>query len=269
MSGLQRRVLTAVLLLAAFVPILFWAPAGGWILLISLILGVAAHEWARISRFPVGVSAMYALTLILVALLLAYFPSPQMAVARSGLLAVAAFFWIFVVPVWLSRRWQGQAPFVRAAVGVIVLLPTWAALLYLRERGPWVVLAVMAVVWIADTAAFLAGRRFGQHKLAPGISPGKTREGVVGALLALLLYASAVSAAVVGLRIVSAVMLAMALLYFSVLGDLFESWIKRVAGLKDSGTLLPGHGGVLDRIDALTAALPIAAGILMLAAHYP
>ena len=127
---------------------------------------------------------------------------------------------------------------------------------------------VLAVVWVADTAAFFAGRQYGQHKLAPRISPGKTREGVVGAVLALVLYASAVSAAVVGLRIVDALVLAMALLYFSVLGDLFESWIKRVSDMKDSGALLPGHGGVLDRIDALTAALPIAAGVLILAEYY-
>jgi phosphatidate cytidylyltransferase len=152
----------------------------------------------------------------------------------------------------------------RAAVGMIVLLPTWAALLYLRERGPWILLAVLAVVWIADTAAFFSGRRFGWYKLAPAISPGKTWEGVAGAMAALLLYASAVSAAVHGLRIMGALLMAMTLLYFSVLGDLFESWIKRVADRKDSGTLLPGHGGVLDRVDALTAALPIAAGLLML-----
>jgi len=150
----------------------------------------------------------------------------------------------------------------------VILLPTWAALLYLRERGPWVLLAVLAVVWVADTAAFFAGRQFGHHKLAPRISPGKTREGVIGAMLALVLYASAVSAAVVGLRIVGALVLAMALLYFAVLGDLFESWIKRVSDMKDSGTLLPGHGGVLDRIDALTAALPIAAGVLIVAEHF-
>lgn len=268
MSTVQRRVLTALLLLAVFVPALFWAPAGGWSVLAAVVVAVAAHEWARLSRFPAGVSVAYAVLVGLVALVLSALPDGEGSVARYGLLGLAALFWIFVAPLWLSRRWRGQAFFVRAAVGVVVLLPTWAALLTLRERGPWVLLAVMAVVWIADTAAFFAGRRFGQHKLAPAISPGKTREGVIGAMLALILYASAVSAAVVGLRIVGALVLTMALLYFSVLGDLFESWIKRVADMKDSGTLLPGHGGVLDRIDALTSALPIAAGVLLLAEYY-
>jgi phosphatidate cytidylyltransferase len=151
---------------------------------------------------------------------------------------------------------------VRALVGVLVILPTWAAIVSLREQSPWLLLGVMALVWIADIAAYYAGRRFGRHKLAPEISPGKSWEGVMGAGVALLLYASAISAAIHGLRIPGALILAAALLYFSILGDLFESWMKRLAGVKDSGSLLPGHGGVLDRIDALCAALPVAAGIL-------
>ena len=165
--------------------------------------------------------------------------------------------------------WQPAARWLRIVVAFVALCGAFVAVVELQARSPWLVLAAMAIVWIADTAAFFAGRRFGRRQLAPRISPGKTREGVIGAMLALILYASAVSAAVVGLRIVGALLLAMALLYFSVLGDLYESWIKRVADMKDSGTLLPGHGGVLDRIDALTAALPIAAGVLLLADHYP
>jgi phosphatidate cytidylyltransferase len=266
MSVVMRRVITAIVLLALFVPALFFAPAPLWSALVALVVLVAAHEWARLARFPCASARLYAGLLGLVALGLPYLPMPQ--ALHGGLLVLAAGFWIFIAPVWLSLRWRGDGAFVRAAVGAVILLATWAALLDLRARGPWVLLAVMAVVWIADTAAFFAGRRFGQHKLAPRISPGKTREGVIGAMLALILYASAVSAAVVGLRIVGALVLAMALLYFSVLGDLYESWIKRVADMKDSGTLLPGHGGVLDRIDALTAALPIAAGVLLLADHY-
>ena len=268
MEGLFRRVMTAGVLLAVFVAALFWASAQAWSALIAVVVAIAAHEWARLARFPARIGVFYALVLGGLVLGLPYFPGVDVSALRYGLLVMAALFWIVVAPLWLARGWRGQAVFTRAAVGVVILLPTWAALLYLRERGPWVLLAVMAVVWVADTAAFFAGRRFGQHKLAPRISPGKTREGVLGAMLALMLYASAVSAAVVGLRIVGALVLTMALLYFSVLGDLFESWIKRVADMKDSGTLLPGHGGVLDRIDALTAALPIAAGVLMLAEHY-
>ena len=268
MEGLFRRVMTAGLLLVGFVAALFLAPAPLWAALIAGVVGIAAHEWARLGQFPSGVQILYAVALGGMALLLPYLPGIDEVLLRNSLLVLAALFWVVVAPLWLSQRWHGQRIFLRAALGVVILLPTWAALLYLRELGPWVLLGVLAVVWLADTAAFFAGRQFGQHKLAPRISPGKTREGVIGAMLALVLYASAVSAAVVGLRIVGALLLAMALLYFAVLGDLFESWIKRVADMKDSGSLLPGHGGVLDRIDALTAALPIAAGVLILAEHF-
>lgn len=268
MEGLFRRVLTAGLLLAGFVAAVFFAPALLWTALIAGVVGLGAHEWARLAQFPSGVQVLYALALGGLALLLPYLPGIEFPWLRNGLLVMAALFWGVIAPLWLSLRWRGQQVFVRAALGVVILLPTWAALLYLREQGPWVLLGVLAVVWLADTAAFFAGRQFGEHKLAPRISPGKTREGVIGAMLALVLYASAVSAAVVGLRIVGALLLAMALLYFAVLGDLFESWIKRVADTKDSGSLLPGHGGVLDRIDALTAALPIAAGVLIIAEHF-
>jgi phosphatidate cytidylyltransferase len=151
---------------------------------------------------------------------------------------------------------------VRAVVGVVVLVPTWAALLYLHARGPGVLLGVMAVVWIADTAAYFAGRQFGRHKLAPAISPGKTWEGVAGAFAALAIYAGVLSR-LAAMPLLSLLLMVSGLLYLSILGDLFESWIKRLSGMKDSGDILPGHGGVLDRIDAMTSTLPIAVGMLM------
>jgi phosphatidate cytidylyltransferase len=181
---------------------------------------------------------------------------------QAGLIMLAAAFWLVVAPLWLFGRWRASQPFTRAAVGVVLLVPTWAALLYLHGRGPAVLLGVMAVVWVADTAAYFSGRSFGRHKLAPLISPGKTWEGVAGALAAVAAYAALLSVAV-GMPLLSLVIMAGGLLYVSVLGDLFESWIKRVSGMKDSGSVLPGHGGVLDRIDALTSTLPIAAGLLM------
>ena len=179
-----------------------------------------------------------------------------------ALILLAVAFWLLVAPLWLLGRWHAPHALVRAAVGVVVLLPTFAALLYLHARGPAVLLGVMAVVWIADTAAYFSGRFFGRHKLAPAISPGKTWEGVAGAFVALALYAAAVSrwGALPWLPLF---LMVWGLLYLSVLGDLFESWIKRVSGMKDSGAMLPGHGGVLDRIDALTSTLPIATGMLM------
>lgn len=256
----MNRVVTGVVMLAIFVPALFFLPAVLWAALIALVAGVAAQEWARISAFPAPLPVIYGAGMTLMSMVVYYLPAQSHAMLM--LWAMAAVFWILVAPLWLASRWQARGVFVRALTGTLVVLPAWAAMVALRERSPWLLLGVMALVWIADTAAYFAGRRFGRHKLAPQISPGKSWEGVGGAGIALLLYASAVSAAIVGLRIPGALFLAAALLYFSILGDLFESWMKRVAGVKDSGTILPGHGGVLDRIDALTAALPIAAGIL-------
>jgi phosphatidate cytidylyltransferase len=155
-----------------------------------------------------------------------------------------------------------------APIGWIVLVGFWVALVQLHARSPWLLLAAMAVVWIADTAAYFAGRAFGRHRLAPAVSPGKTWEGVAGAVVAVALYALACAYFLphFGLApephpatLVAWLVLGMVLTAVSVIGDLYESWLKRAAGVKDSGRLLPGHGGILDRIDALLAALPLAA----------
>lgn len=262
MTPLFRRVLTAALLLAAFVPAVLWAPAWLWAILMAGVVGMAAYEWARLSHFPPLAGRAYAGLLALCALALPYGLGTGWPDFQAALILLAVAFWLLVAPLWLLGRWHAPQPFVRAAVGVVLLVPTWAALLYLHARGPGVLLGVMAIVWIADTAAYFAGRHFGRHKLAPAISPGKTWEGVAGAFVALALYAGALSL-LVGAPLLPLVVMVSGLLYVSVLGDLFESWIKRVSGMKDSGHVLPGHGGVLDRIDALTSTLPIATGMLM------
>ena len=262
MTPLASRILTAMLLLAVFVPAVLWAPAWLWALLMAGVVGVAAFEWGRLSHFPPLSARVYSVLLALCALALPYGLAADWPAIQAALILLAIAFWLLVVPLWLLGRWRAESPVVRAAVGVVVLLPTWAALLYLHGRGPSVLLGVMAIVWIADTAAYFAGRQFGRHKLAPAISPGKTWEGVAGALAALALYAGILSL-LAGMPLLSLLLMVSALLYLSVLGDLFESWIKRVSGMKDSGHILPGHGGVLDRIDALTSTLPVATGMLM------
>ena len=262
MTPLFRRVFTAGLLLAVFVPAVLWAPAWLWAILMAGVVGMAAYEWARLSHFPPLSARAYAVLLALCALALPYGLGAGWPIFQLGLILLAAVFWLLVAPLWLLGRWHAPQPFVRAAVGVVLLVPTWAALLYLHARGPGVLLGVMAIVWIADTAAYFSGRHFGRHKLAPAISPGKTWEGVAGAFAALALYAGALSL-LAGMPLLSLFVMVSGLLYLSVLGDLFESWIKRVSGMKDSGDVLPGHGGVLDRIDALTSTLPIATGMLM------
>lgn len=262
MTPLLSRIMTAVVMMAVFVPAVLWAPAWLWAILMAGVVGVAAYEWARLSRFPQWSAYLYAVLLTGCALILPYLAGTDWPAFQVGLIVLAITFWLLVAPLWLLGRWQAPSAWIRSGVGVVLLLPTWAALLYLHARGPGFLLGVMAVVWIADTAAYFAGRRFGRNKLAPIISPGKTWEGVAGAFCALALYATALSV-LLGMPLLSLGLMVSGLLYLSVLGDLFESWIKRVSGMKDSGNILPGHGGVLDRIDALTSTLPIAAGMLM------
>jgi phosphatidate cytidylyltransferase len=262
MSPLSIRIMTAMLLLAVFVPAALWAPAWLWSILMAGVIGMAAYEWASMGKFPPVSAGIYAALLALGALALPVLLASDWPVFRTALIVLSIGFWLLVAPLWLLARWRVEQPFLRALAGVALLLPTWVALLYLHERGPGFLLGVIAIVWIADTAAYFAGRRFGRHKLAPTISPGKTWEGVAGALAALALYAAALSS-VVGMPLPALFFAVAGLLYLSVLGDLFESWIKRVSGMKDSGDILPGHGGVLDRIDALTSTLPVATGILM------
>ena len=257
MKPITIRVLTAALLLAVFVPAVLWAPAWLWAALMAGLIGVAAHEWARLSHFPPLTARAYAGLLALVALALpllaADWPSYQ-----TALILLAIGFWLIVAPLWLLGRWQVAQPFLRAAVGVVVLLPTFAALLYLHARGPGVLLGVMAIVWIADTAAFFAGRQFGRHKLAPAISPGKTWEGFAGGLAGSLgasllvrhFFLPEQSLLWTGLIVLLLGCLGAA-------GDLSESVIKRAFGVKDSGSLLPGHGGLLDRIDSLLLTAPV------------
>lgn len=251
------RILTAIALLAIFVPAIVWAPAWLWLALVALVVAVAAHEWARMARFSNWQARGYALLLGGLAVLLG-----DGGAYRVGVLGVSVVFWLVVAPAWLMWGWRLELRGLRALVGAVLLLPTAVALVVLHRQGAGMLVGVFAVVWIADTAAYFAGRQFGRHKLAPSISPGKTREGVAGALVALAVYAAALSSSL-DWPLMSLFAALTGLLYFSVLGDLFESWIKRVAGMKDSGTLLPGHGGVLDRVDALTAVLPLAAAWLI------
>lgn len=262
MSSLVSRVLTAGLLLAAFVPAALWAPTGLWGALMAIVVGLAGFEWARLGHFTQGAARVYGIVLALAALAMPVLAGADWPALQSGLVMLAAAFWLVVAPLWLLRRWRVSSVPLRAAVGALLLLALWAALMDLHARGPRVLLGAAMVVWIADSAAYFAGRRFGRHKLAPTISPGKTWEGVAGALVALALYGIALGR-FAGVPPWPLLPLLAVLLYVSVLGDLLESWIKRVSGMKDSGALLPGHGGVLDRIDALTSTLPVATSMLM------
>ncbi len=250
---LKQRVVTALALLLLFLGALFFLPAAGWLALTLAAMLVGAWEWAGIAGYARNRRWIYVLATLLLALGL-------LAVEAGGcspLLMAATLFWIVPAWLWLKFQWRARYPVVMAGMGWLLLLSTWQALVLLRDMNPHWLLVLMMVVWIADSTAYFAGRRFGKHKLAAAISPGKTWEGVAGALAGVTVFGIALSASTpLPLWGVAAFWVLAGL---SIGGDLFESWMKRVAGIKDSGSLLPGHGGVLDRIDGLIPVLPVAA----------
>jgi len=178
--------------------------------------------------------------------------------ARSVLMA-AVLFWVIIAPIWLARGVSLQHRIALLAAGFIILVP---AALALAALPPLQVLAVLVLVWVADSAAYFVGRAWGRRKLAPSISPGKTWEGAWGGIAGALAYAIICGGLAGGVAWIPLVAGAALLAVLSIVGDLFESAAKRQAGVKDSGTLLPGHGGILDRIDSATATLPLAALLL-------
>jgi phosphatidate cytidylyltransferase len=269
---LGTRFLTAVILISLVLAALFLLAPVGWGTLSLVVMGLAASEWANLAGYARSARTLYvAATLatgIIVLVMLATGDASRWTDVVLATCGAATIFWVVVAPPWLAFRWRPASRVALAIVGWIALIGAWVALVALQARSPWLVLAAMAIVWIADTAAYFTGRAFGRHKLAPQVSPGKTWEGVYGALAAVAIYALALtplsdaagrSGALTPLAVGIWVACALALAALSVEGDLFESLLKRNANVKDSGRLLPGHGGVLDRIDALLAAMPAAA----------
>jgi phosphatidate cytidylyltransferase len=280
---LRTRVITAVVILVVLIGMLFFASAIAWSLFTLAIALVACWEWSRLSGLgpraqPVFLFLSGAMG---ASLWLLYARDAQGAFtsAASTAFILSAAFWMVAAPAWLAKKARPSAGLC-AAAGWLVVWPTWFAFVVLRDASPWLLLAIAAVVWVADIAAYFAGRRFGQRKLAPAISPGKTWEGVYGALAGVAAYGlalswiahrhdtpvSAIFEDALGLPAIACMLVLVAL---SVVGDLLESWMKRGVGMKDSSALLPGHGGVLDRIDALTSTLPVAALALSLRAGIP
>ena len=278
---LLQRVITAVVLLALLLPSLWVDSPWPFALLTLLLIAAAGWEWSRLN----GVTSVAAL-------------GPGVLLALAGLWAVytgsvtqvpGAVWWAAAVG-WFAigslalhggpAAWPRWPAVLRLALGLLALWVAWLALAKARTVGVNFLLSALCLVWAADIGAYAAGRAFGRRKLAPTISPGKSWEGVVGgmasvlALAALWVFAvdrswpvdsaSLYTQFVERFGWIGLVPLALALAAFSVVGDLFESLVKRAAGAKDSSRLLPGHGGVLDRIDALLPVLPIALALASL-----
>lgn len=253
---LKARVITALLLLAGFLAVLFILPAAVVAVVFAFVAALAAWEWAGLMRAGNNARIVFGGFALFSCLLLW-----QQSEALFPLLWLfATAFWLLLVPLWLWRGWRLGA--MGYLLGWVLLMSTWAALLGLHGRSPLLLLAVMALVWVADIAAYFGGRTFGRHKLAPSISPGKTWEGVAGGVIGVLVYgllASAFLPVTQGVTWLPLLGFLLLMTVFSIIGDLFESLIKRQANLKDSSQLLPGHGGILDRIDSQISTLPLVA----------
>lgn len=198
--------------------------------------------------------------------------------------ACAFFWWLFALILVLiyprAASFWGQSKVIKGAMGAFVLLPCWTAINYIRNdsAGSFELLFLLSLIWGADSSAYFAGKKWGTTKLIPVVSPGKSLQGLLAALVScvfltvifIYLYAMFGLFAYPPFGVLmAAVALSVITILFSVLGDLFESMLKRQAGLKDSGNILPGHGGILDRIDSLTAAAPVyALGTLMLSVYF-
>ncbi len=272
-SMLSTRIVTALILIPLVLAGMFLLTPRGWGTVTLVAIVAAAVEWSDLVGYPKRGRLLFVAGTLMIGGNLLF--SPLSGFERGwpdGIVVAvcgpAALFWLLVVPPWIRVNRKVASRLGMAVLGWILLGGAWVAIVQLQARSPWLVLAAMAVVWIADTAAYFAGRAFGRHKLAPSISPGKTWEGVFGALAAVAAYALALvpfarEAGYTGdlsaLAIAAWVGVVITLALLSIGGDLFESLLKRQAGVKDSGKLLPGHGGVLDRIDALLAAMPPAA----------
>ncbi len=248
---LKQRIITALILAPLAIAAIFLLPPMGFGLLLAVVMGLAAWEWAGLSGFQ-GSADRTAYSLLVAA-----------ACLPVALLEPAWFWMLPAIPFWLlAFAWLTHSGFrphslLRLLFGCAFLVATCLGITLLHQAGPWFVILVLALVAAADVGAYFAGKRFGRHRLAPTISPGKTWEGVLGG--ALLAATVALGAAVFmdarQLLVFTAVCTLAAVL--SVGGDLVESILKRHAGVKDSGRLLPGHGGLLDRMDSLLVATPV------------
>jgi phosphatidate cytidylyltransferase len=276
---LKQRIITALILAPLAILAILFLPVEQFKIAVAGVVALGAYEWANMSGITDRVSKASFMTLILFICGVLIFAVGGQEVWYQGelngiyktILGVAAVWWavslgmILTYPKY-SAVWTHNVP-IRAAFGVLTLIPTWVAVISLRNNlyevdpfyGASLIFYVLGIVWAADIGAFFVGVKFGKHKLRPNVSPGKSIEGLFGgvmASLAIIAFAALhyqFEASRMGLHLLIGVIT----VAVSALGDLNESMFKRCAGIKDSGKLLPGHGGIMDRIDSLTAAFPV------------
>jgi phosphatidate cytidylyltransferase len=264
---LKLRILTAFILIPLVIGGIFYLDASCFMVITAIIMLLAAWEWSRLSGLiVVRKRALYVGLQALILLLLMIFP---VASQGRGSIVFGLIFWVFlsIYLVWARRRpvLPTIPVVIRAGLGWIIMTLCWLAIQALHLT-PFYLLFMLLIIWLADTAAYASGRLWGQHLLAPTLSPKKTWEGMIIGLLVTFFVGLLIQTFFKGVKPalweIFVIILASSLA--AIAGDLFESQLKRLEGLKDSGHLLPGHGGILDRIDSLLAAAPVFAGSLLL-----
>jgi phosphatidate cytidylyltransferase len=258
---LKERIVTALVLVAVLLGVMLGLPPQATVWLLTVLVLLGAWEWAGFIRAPssgkTAVPVRVGFVLVIGLLLLVGWCCVLETAWMRPIMMVAVAWW-FIAFLWILVAPERVHPATAALAGILALVPCWLALVYFATHttphAGWV-LFTLALVWAADTGAYFAGRFFGKVPLAPRVSPKKTWEGVIGGLLVSGAVA-AVGGSWLGVSGFPFISLCVAVAAISVVGDLTESMLKRAAGLKDSGSLFPGHGGVLDRIDSVTAAAP-------------
>lgn len=276
---LKQRIITALILAPMALFAILYLPLLSFQIMIALVVGLGAWEWSSMSGITRTVSkSLYTALVVLICLMLSMmlpveiiWYQGQLNSLYTNILSAAATWWVVSFAMIIaypnfSSAWY-CSKILRGIFGLLTLIPTWVAVVTLRTSlyeidpyyGASLIFYVLGIVWAADVGAFFVGVKFGKHKLRPEVSPGKTLEGLMGGVFAssAIIAFAALHYQVDPSRIWLHIAVGTITVGVSALGDLNESMFKRCAGIKDSGKLLPGHGGVMDRIDSLTAALPV------------
>ncbi len=266
---LKLRIITALLLASGVLGVLFWAPIKGFHLLVAALLSLCAWEWGQLAGLTSRLGQQAYPALLLLATLVVFYAQQNQLINPLWPFGVAAAWWalgLLLVCLYPKALWLWRSTPARCLMGVLILVPTALALLFIRQlpQGQWLVFILLLLVATMDTGAYFTGRAWGKRKLAPAVSPGKSWEGVLGGLSFTALGGLALWYYHPEEPLLSTMAIILPAALASVWGDLVESMVKRHQGVKDSGFLLPGHGGFMDRIDGLSAAAPLFALCLLL-----